>query len=76
MTASETAAAKTSVQLKNIHRSNEEVVTKPTKEADNLIVDTPVRINCLTVIHQQLDIKEKLLMVMITTFWRNVHSTR
>ena len=76
MTASETAAAKTSVQLKNIHRSNGEVVTKPTKEADNLIADTPVRINCLTVIHQQLDIKEKLLMVMIATFWRNVHSTR
>ena len=52
-------------RLKTIRRSHRGVVTKQTREADTLIADTPLtseEINRLTVIRQQLEGKEQLLL--------------
>ena len=52
-------------RLKIIRRSHQGVVTKLTREADTLIADTPLnsdRIDRLTVICQQLESKEQLLL--------------
>ena len=52
-------------KLKIIRRSHRGVVTKLTREADTLIADTPLnsdRIDRLTVIRQQLESKEQLLL--------------
>ena len=52
-------------RLKIIRRSHQGVVTKLTREADMLITDVPLsseKIDRLTVIRQQLDSKEQLLM--------------
>ena len=52
-------------RLKIIRRSHRGVVTKLTREADTLITDAPLsceKIDRLTVIRQQLDSKEQLLM--------------
>ena len=52
-------------RLKIVRRSHRGVVTKLTREADTLIADTPLnseRINRLTVIRQQLESKEQLLL--------------
>ena len=52
-------------RLKTIRRSYQGVVTKLTREADTLIADTPLTsegIDHLTVIRQQLEGKEQLLL--------------
>ena len=52
-------------RLKIIHRLHRGVVTKLTREADTLMADTPLnfeRIDRLTVIRQQLESKEQLLL--------------
>ena len=52
-------------RLKTIRISHRGVVTKLTREVDTLIADTPLTsegIDCLTVIRQQLEGKEQLLL--------------
>ena len=52
-------------RLETIHRSHWGVITKLTREADTQIAEVPLsseKIDCLTVICQQLESKEQLLI--------------